>query len=223
MRRDLCYFYPCPLDSVYSAFLQAANEKYGKDCKTDPGKSITFGLNFSFKYNMNGGALTVHVMPHQGGTAVDLRYSIVQAMGARYKAHARDLLKYVEGLIGTPAQDCALKIDAFLAYEESGTAPGADPVLTAEQAEKPQILEEPEQIREEAVRQPEVRSEPAEERTADPGTCPFCGRKLPLAGKFCPYCGGKLKAAPVKVFCVNCGAPMEKDARFCANCGTQRK
>ena len=70
MRRDLVYFYPCPKDAVFNAFLRTANEKFGKNCKKDPnGNSISFGLNFSFRYNMNGGACTIHFMPYQNGTA----------------------------------------------------------------------------------------------------------------------------------------------------------
>ena len=57
MRRDLVYFYPLPINQVYDAFTQGANQKFGKSCKFDPYKTLSFALNFSFKYNMNGGSL----------------------------------------------------------------------------------------------------------------------------------------------------------------------
>ena len=77
MRRDLAYFYERPINEVFAAFEQAANQRFGKDCKTEPCVRLTFGLNFSMKYNMNGGSVTAHFMPYQNGTAVNLRYSIV--------------------------------------------------------------------------------------------------------------------------------------------------
>ena len=54
MRRDLCYFYPVPVQPTFDAFVQAANQQFGKGCKIDAYKTISFGLNYSFKYNMNG-------------------------------------------------------------------------------------------------------------------------------------------------------------------------
>ena len=98
MTRDLCYFYPCPLNAVYGAFVQTAAQKFGKDCKQTPMVSISFGLNFSMKYNMNGGACTIHFMPYQNGTAINIRYSVVQLMGARYKKHAQDLTRSLRTL-----------------------------------------------------------------------------------------------------------------------------
>ena len=99
MTRDLCYFYPCPLNAVYGAFVQTAAQKLGKDCKQTPMVSISFGLNFSMKYNMNGGACTIHFMPYQNGTAINIRYSVVQLMGARYKKHAQDLTLYANNIL----------------------------------------------------------------------------------------------------------------------------
>ena len=31
MRRDLCYFYPVPVEPVFDAFVQAAKQKFGKN------------------------------------------------------------------------------------------------------------------------------------------------------------------------------------------------
>ena len=104
MTRDLCYFYPCPLNAVYGAFVQTAAQKLGKDCKQTPMVSISFGLNFSMKYNMNGGACTIHFMPYQNGTAINIRYSVVQLMGARYKKHAQDLTLYANNILRANAQ-----------------------------------------------------------------------------------------------------------------------
>ena len=125
MRRDLCYFYPLPVEQVYEAFVQAANQKFGKNCRVDPCKTINFGLNFSFKYNMNGGSMTLHFMPYQNGTAINLRYTIVQAMGARYKAHARDFTMFVNGILKSQGQLIRLDVNKFLEYEAN--APSVAP------------------------------------------------------------------------------------------------
>ena len=101
MRRDLVYFYPAPMKLVYDAFYNAANQRFGKDCKADPFKTLQFGLNYSFKYNMNGGSITAHFMPYQNGIAVNLRYTIIQAFGARYQKHAQDYTAYVDGLLNS--------------------------------------------------------------------------------------------------------------------------
>ena len=117
MRRDLCYFYPVPVQPTFDAFVQAANQQFGKGCKIDAYKTISFGLNYSFKYNMNGGTLTVHFMPYNNGTAVDLRYTVVQLAGARYKKHAQDLTMFVDTVLRAQAQPIQLDINEFLAYE----------------------------------------------------------------------------------------------------------
>ncbi len=122
MRRDLVYYYEAPLTAVQDAFIQAAKGKFGKDCTIDSGKSISFALNFTFKYNMNGGKLTIHFMPYQSGTAVNLRYTIVQAYGARYKAHARDLTVFVNGLLHVQGVITKVDVNLFLQYENNVTS-----------------------------------------------------------------------------------------------------
>lgn len=117
MKRDLCYFYPCHMTDVYNAFIQSANQKFGKECKGEPPYTISFALNFSMKYNMNGGAVTIRLMPWQNGTAVNLRYSIAQAMGARYGAHARDLTTYVDSILGVRSSTANIDVNEFMAYE----------------------------------------------------------------------------------------------------------
>ncbi len=122
MRRDLCYYYERPFDMVFNAFVQAANQKFGKNCRVTPGKNINFGLNFSFRYNMNGGSVTVHFLPYQTGTAIDIRYTIVQLAGARYKAHAGELINYTDRILQARAIPFKLDINYFLAYEQNGVA-----------------------------------------------------------------------------------------------------
>ena len=169
MRRDLVYFYPLPVEQVYDAFFRAANERFGKDCKTDPFKTLTFGLNFSFKYNMNGGAITAHFMPYQNGTAVDLRYSIVQAMGARYKAHARDYTQAIDGILGVQATPTQIDIQQFLDYETRTQS------FSGQQPSQPMPAEQPEQ------------------ELPRGGFCSNCGTPVAPEDLFCSECGNKLR------------------------------
>lgn len=185
------------MGDVFNAFIQAANQKFGKDCRiVTEGKTLSFGLNYSFKYNMNGGSVTVHFMPYQNGTALNLRYSVVQLMGARYKAHARDLTLYTDSVLGAQAQPISIDINEFLAYEKNSPAVSVPPVQAAP-------------------------AQPAPVSTAAPEDkkCPKCGRAVLPSAKFCAGCGQSLMT---KEYCRNCGAELESGAMFCANCGYKK-
>ena len=110
MRKDLCYFYPAPVQPVFDAFVQAANQKFGKNCRIDAYKTISFGLDYSFRYNMNGGSLTLHFMPYNNGTAIDMRYTVIQLMGARYQKHANDVLAFVNSVLQLQAQPVQINL-----------------------------------------------------------------------------------------------------------------
>lgn len=166
MRKDIVYYYESPLNAVFAAFVQAANQQFGKNCTIDQGKTISFALNYSFKYNMNGGAVTAHFMPFQSGTAVNLRYTVVQLFGARYQKHAADLTGFVNGLLQTQGSIIQLPLQQFLDY--AAQAPSVRPVQT----QSPQSPYVP-------------------PRQASPGVCPQCGAQIPVQAKFCPKCGAK--------------------------------
>lgn len=176
MRRDLVYFYPIPMKPVYDAFFNAARQKFGKDCKADPFKTLQFGLNYSFKYNMNGGSVTAHFMPYQNGTAVNLRYTIIQAFGARYQKHAQDLTMHVDGLLGAKGALIQLAVEQFLDYE-SRTPSG---VLPQQQAPVQQIPQQP------------ASEQPFTPQQAQPKFCTKCGAPVAADTNFCSKCGNKL-------------------------------
>lgn len=114
MKRDLFCYYEADVKSVFNAFVKAANEKFGKDCSSTPYHTISFGLNYSFKYNMNGGACHIHFIPYDKGTAVGLRYTIVQMFGARYEAHYSDITKFVEKELGVLSSDININMEEFM-------------------------------------------------------------------------------------------------------------
>lgn len=175
MRRDLVYFYPAPMKLVYDAFYNAANQRFGKDCKADPFKTLQFGLNYSFKYNMNGGSITAHFMPYQNGIAVNLRYTIIQAFGARYQKHAQDYTAYVDGLLNTKGALIQLPVEQFLDYE-SRTPSGVLPQQMPPQQQPVQ----------------QMPPQPAPPQQAQPRFCTKCGAPVTVGSNFCTKCGNKL-------------------------------
>jgi hypothetical protein len=123
MRRDLCFFFSRDLQSVFDAYYNAIVASYDKKPTATPYYKISFGLDFSFKYNMNGGSCTVHFLPLQQGTAVDIRYTIVQAFGARYEAHASKLNEDVYKYIGVSPTQCNIPVEEFVNYEKQDSKP----------------------------------------------------------------------------------------------------
>ena len=171
MRKDLCYYYPAPVQPVFDAFVQAARQKFGKNCRIDAYKTISFGLDYSFRYNMNGGSLTLHFMPYNNGTAIDMRYTVIQLMGARYQKHANDVLAFVSGALGLQAQPVQIDINEFLAYENASSQPTAENI----------------------VPQQPVRQFTAPQNPPQRKFCTNCGTPLASGAAFCTNCGAKLQ------------------------------
>lgn len=119
MTRDFCYYFEQDIQTVFNAFERAAYEKFGKDCKKEGVTFLQFGLNASFKYNMNGGYMQVYLMPYKTGTAVNFHYVIIQLMGARCEAHARDLLNYSVNILGISAYNLNIEPEQFESYHET--------------------------------------------------------------------------------------------------------
>ncbi len=201
MRRDIGYFFQRDVITVYNAYLAAANNpQFRRDCKEEPFHTLSFGLNFSMKYNMNGGACIVHFMPFNGGTAVNIRFAVAQGFGARYERYADDLTSAVTAILGIAPQKMNFDMEPFLQkenriYAESQTpvAPPPPPVQTV----------------------PPVQADAAKPDSF----CIHCGKKLIEDAPFCPNCGNKVQTEPKAKFCINCGHKAEPEANFCINCG----
>lgn len=116
MRRDICHYYEKDLKDVYNSYAKAAKDKFGKNCEYHNEYKMSFGLNFTFKYNMNGGACIIHFMPYKTGTAVNVRYTIAQLFGARYKAYDKDLTEFVVSVLGVNPIDIEIDPDVFEQY-----------------------------------------------------------------------------------------------------------
>lgn len=167
MRRDLCYYFAADVCSVYNAYLMAAgNQQFRRECRQEPYHTLGFGLNFSMKYNMNGGSCTIHFIPYQGGTAVDLRFSIAQLAGARYKRYAADLTNTVIRILNITAQPIRLNIEEF-----------------TKECNKVVLQRMPESV---SVPQNVAKQS---------GFCINCGKQIDNNNNFCIYCGTRIHNA----------------------------
>ncbi len=169
MRRDVIHYYEKGIAEIFEAYRAAAMQKFGKDCRAEPYHTLSFGLNYSFRYNMTGGACTIHFMPYGKGTAVDVRYSIAQIAGARYGAHDQELSQFVTSVTGAPAQRLDIDADSFLLDQNKVTAHAAP--------------------------QTPVYGQPAQtqygQKTAN-RFCGKCGSRLVPGAAFCGNCGNKI-------------------------------
>lgn len=198
MRRDVMHFYNADVETVYQAYLTAAqNPPFGRTCEQKPFYSIQFGLNFSMKYNMNGGSCTIHFIPYGSGTAVNLRFSVAQLAGARFEAYDHALADQVIELLRVPAQPLQINVEEFLQpgswkVSEEPIAPPTPP--TPPVPPKPPVKDE-------------VRS------------CSKCAALLLPGARFCTACGTPI---PEKKVCSACGSPLIPPGVFCTVCGKKQ-
>ncbi len=194
MRRDICCMYNKNIREVFNAYMSAIDTVLGKRGEAQPYHTISFGLNMSFRYNINGGSCTVHLMPYSGGTAVDVRYSIAQLAGARYAAHCQELTRGVEEVLGVPSMPVDLDVEIFLMPYNQVTsandpriasapafAPAPAPVLAPPPPPAPMAPTAP---------MPELAPQPAYVPAPQPFKfCTSCGTKLSTDARFCTACG----------------------------------
>ena len=138
MRRDICFYVEADVKAVYQAYLNAATHTpFERSCQQQPYHTISFGVNNSFKYNMNGGACTIHFMPQGRGTAVNMRFSIVQLMGARYERYAEDLNKAMQAFLPVVPRQISCDVEEFLKPQNQITPATAQPRSPAPQTYTP--------------------------------------------------------------------------------------
>ncbi len=172
MRRDLFCTFEKPVPEVYAAYRRSIEEVLNKKPECSPCHTLSFGLNMSFKFNINGGSCHVHLIPYGTGTAVGVRYSIAQLYGARYEAHCMAMTHYVEELLGVVSRSARLNINDFLKKENQITMdPSSVPTVAPVQESAPA---------------------PAPAPAGNPFKfCTQCGTKLDASAAFCTACGKK--------------------------------
>lgn len=209
MRRDVCYFFAADVRAVYNAYLTAAsNAPFGRDCDQKPWHTFSFGLNYSWKYNMNGGACTLHFIPYRGGAAVDLRFSIAQGFGAKYEKYAQELTNAAVAVLRVPSQPLNLDIEEFLKPANQVVA-----AATPRPAPIPQPAATPRSAAPTTAPRPAApAAAPVRERI-----CRNCGSVLHPEAAFCGHCGAK--AASGCRLCSRCGKEVPANTSFCIYCG----
>ncbi len=191
MRRDICQFYPRRVEDVFNAFITAIRSTLEKEPDIEPFHTLTFGLNFSWKFNMNGGSCTLRFMPYNNGTAVNIRYSIAQLNGARYEKHCKVYTQAVEGMLNVYSQEIKIDAEIFTDYCEKAAAV-QQPPFYSQQPPTPQQLhcgQTPDQ----SIPQTqfaETQPQPTVTQSAHK-FCANCGTKLGIDHKFCGVCGTK--------------------------------
>lgn len=115
MKKDLFHYFDADVPSVYTAYLKAAKEKFGKECNITSYHTISFRITYSVKYNIDGGICNIHFIPYESGTAIGIRYTIPQLFGARYEAHCSDMICYVEKELKTQVK--SINVDKTV-YEQ---------------------------------------------------------------------------------------------------------
>ena len=154
---------------------------------------------------MNGGGCNLHFMPSGTGTAVNMRFSIAQAAGARYERYANDLNAAMLKVLPVALYPANYDAEEFVKPQNQVTpagfasAPVAAPVAPV--AAAPVAL-----AKEPAVQSQNVRS------------CSSCGHAMGAQDRFCSHCG---TPAPVDKACPNCGNKTREGDRFCGACGTR--
>ena len=216
MRKDLGFYVEADIASVYTAYLKAlSGDPFRRSCNEQPYHTLSFGLNFSMKYNMNGGSCHIHFMPYGSGTAVNIRFSIAQAAGARYGKYAEVLNNTFMKYLPVQPRPANYNMDDFLRPENQVVASSASSafVASAPVAQAPVATPAPAPASA-PLTPPPVAASPAVSAIF----CSNCGNKLDPSARFCTQCGTPLSKPKV---CPSCNAPAKEKDLFCSNCGTR--
>lgn len=214
MQKDFCFSAPCDIGTLFDAYLQVIKDSFHPKPTANPHLIINFKLSFSFKYNMNGGSCSLYFMPAaSGGSAVSIHYSVLQAIGARCGAHAKNLNEMVSRILRTPITPCYIDTERFMEYIESENVRNRSKRISSNPTSSavPNIMPNTAQNITPSV----INS--AAIPVNDGYACTNCGLSLPNDAKFCSGCGNKID--PSTKICSNCGSELPNDAMFCFKCG----
>ncbi|MBO4540492.1 MAG: zinc ribbon domain-containing protein [Bacilli bacterium] len=124
MRRDVFHHYEEDLQTVFEAYASALEKPpFKKKPYVEPFEMITFGIGYSFKFNMNGGSVHIHFAEKDGGTDVQVHFTILQLLGARYQAYDDLLTKAVEEELAQTRQSKNPSAESFFAKRASSSQP----------------------------------------------------------------------------------------------------
>lgn len=190
MRRDICFVFPVDVARLYNAYLTVAtNNRFRRECHQEPYHTLQFGLNFSMKYNFNGGSCTLRFMPVDGGSAVNMRFSLAQLAGARYEKYAKDMTDEVIAVLGVMPARANIDVEAFLAQNGTVAAPVA-PAAPVASAPVGYAAPNPAPAYTAPAPNPGYIA-PAPTQTGFK-FCTNCGQKHTLDANFCTNCGTRM-------------------------------
>ena len=128
MEKDYRFYCESDVKVVFAAYVRAIERMFGKTrnegCIISPYQTITFSIDYSFKYNMNGGTCNINFAPQKTGTAITFHYKIKQLLGARCQTHASDIFNFAEQELSYKKMlinDDELLLDAGLKSNNSNT------------------------------------------------------------------------------------------------------
>ena len=219
MRRDVTYFFRADVKAVYQAYLTAAqNKPFERSCTQEPYYCFRFGLNFSMKYNMNGGSCTLRFIPYMDGGAVNIRFTIAQGVGARCEAYAKALTEKAVAVLNLPAQPLELDVEKFLEESNWVTPDRCPPPAPPKPVFQSPVPPTPPAPVERPMTPPPMPPQPTPPIQGEPvGCCQSCGEALLPEAKFCFRCG-----TPIQPKCHSCGKALPPNALFCPYCGMKQ-
>ena len=209
MKRDIFYYYPSPIEAVYEAHTAAIKDVFGKSGDGKAPHTVSFELNFSLKYNMNGGVCRIHLKSYREGTAVRLCYTVAQAVGAKCEAHAGELAKAVGTALNSVAERLSMTAEVFESCDKADEEPIKDPLDLPPVTEPAPVYKAPEVYNMPLYGAPPIYTAPT-------------GRAQPVYGNspFSP--AAQASTQPQARFCSRCGKPFKTDDKFCSGCGARR-
>ena len=190
MKKDFCVFYQCDVQTVYLAYQRAIKELFDKDADASPYHTLAFGIPPSFRYNMNGGACNVHFLPYNGGTAVNVRYSIVQLAMARCGAHNKHFTERVQNIVGLTAREANIPIEVFMNNKSNVNQTVAAQPQTVTINPQPASMR-PQCVVQQYVAPQTIQAAPQNEQLTLPNFCSKCGTRFAEGARFCTKCGSK--------------------------------
>lgn len=160
MRKDVTHFYEKPIPEVFYAYHKFIVEKMHANPRVEPFHTISSAVGM--------GAMTLHFIPYQNGTAIDIRYSLALVNGSVVEEIDYSITKEIVNFLGVAAMNIELPIEIFLDPNNQVVAQSNIPNPAPQPAPQAPV-------------QNEFRF------------CPKCGAKHHIDANFCPACGNKLK------------------------------
>lgn len=242
MTKDYQFYFDADVASVFNAYHSATVQQNNNIHQSTPPHSLSFGVKFSIKYNMNGGSCSATFIPCGNGTTVRLTIFIVQLIGARCEAYVKDLSNAAGRILNQYPQQQPYNASLFTATAPMPVSPVAAPAPTMQpmppvQPMAPVQPVAPVQTMPPVPPAPPVQPNPpvAPVITPPPAApvtpapakaneditiiCPNCSNTIDADCLFCKHCGVQIN--PKGGICNRCGAKTSPNAAFCTTCGNK--